>query len=272
MAVAFSVASWNIEHFGSDLAGGPDPETVLSFLAEQDPDIIGIYEVSSSRVIGPIMETFLDHTFHITEGSQTQEILVGTRKGLPAFVTQKTTFKSRQSTLRPGVLLTVQAEGAFYPILFLHLKSLPDPKGLWFHDDMMRRALRFRSVLNEAAGRRANYIFVGDLNIMGLDYPYTAHDITADGEIDEFDRWTRYQDLRLHSKSPPHTWWNGTGSSYPPADLDHVGAAEHLKFTDFDGAEVDVRGWTKLETDSEQTEWIQTRSDHVLLYFEVKEV
>ena len=272
MAVAFSVASWNIEHFGSDLAGDRDPETVLSFLADQDPDVIGIYEVSSSSVFGPIMEAFPDHTFHITEGPQTQEILVGTRQGLPAFVTQKTTFKSGQSTLRPGVLLTVRAADAFYPILFLHLKSLPDPKGFGLRDDMMRRALRFRSVLNDAAGGRANYIFVGDLNTMGLDYPYKAHDIAAEDEIDELRRRTGYQDLRLLSKNAPHTWWNGTGSNYPPADLDHVVAAEHLEFTGFSGAEVDVRGWPKRETEAERTEWIQTHSDHGLLYFEVHEV
>jgi len=68
ITTAFSVASWNIEHFGSDLAGDRDPETVLSLLAEQHPDVIGIYKVSSSRVLGPIMEAFPDHTFHITEG------------------------------------------------------------------------------------------------------------------------------------------------------------------------------------------------------------
>lgn len=272
MAVAFSVASWNIEHFGSALAAGRDPETVLSFLAEQDPDVIGIYEVSSSRVFGPLVEAFPDHTFHITEGPQTQEILVGTRQGLPAFVTQKTEFKSGQSTLRPGVLLTVQTSGTFYPILFLHLKSLPDPKGFGLRDDMMRRALRFRAVLNEAAGGRAHYIFVGDLNTMGLDYPYRAHDIAADEEIAELERRTGYQDLRLLTKTAPHTWWNGTGSEYPPADLDHVVAAEHLAFTDVGGAEVDVRGWPTLDTDAAKTDWIRQHSDHGLLYFEVQEV
>jgi len=272
MSTAFSVASWNIEHFGSDRAGSRDPETVLSFLKDQDPDIIGIYEVSSSEVFGPIMETFPDHSFHITEGPQTQEILVGSRAGLPAFVTQKTEFKSGQSHLRPGVLLTVRTGGKTYPLLFLHLKSLPDPKGFGLRDDMMRRALRFRSTLNEAADGRANYIFLGDLNTMGLDYPYEEHDIEEAEEIDELERRTGYQDLRLLNKNAAFTWWNGIGSEYDPSNLDHVVAAEHLEFMQFGGADVDVRGWPKLEGEEAQTDWINEHSDHALLYFEVEEV
>lgn len=45
--------------------------------------------------------------------------------------------------------------------------------------------------------------------------------------------------------------------------------AEHIEFTNFGTSEVDVRGWPKLETEAEQTEWIQTHSDHGLLYLEV---
>lgn len=96
MSTAFSVASWNIEHFGSDRGPERAPGTVLSFLADQDPDVLGIYEVPSSEVFGPVVDTFPDHSFHITEGPQTQEILVGSRAGLPAFVPQKTEFKSGQ--------------------------------------------------------------------------------------------------------------------------------------------------------------------------------
>lgn len=273
MSTAFSIASWNVEHFGSDRGTDRDREKVLQFLADQDADVIAIYEVESSRVFQPLMDTLPNYNFHVTEGPQTQEILVGTRVGLPAFVTQKTEFKSGQTYLRPGVLVTVRVDGAFYPLLFLHLKSLPDPKGFGLRDDMMRRALRFRSTLNAASPTgRANYIFLGDLNTMGFDYPYSAHDIAAEEEIGELQRRTGYQDLRMLEKTAPHTWWNGLDSDYAPSDLDHVVAAEHLDFRSFDGADVDVRGWPTLETSEAQDQWIREYSDHALLYVEVQAV
>jgi hypothetical protein len=42
----------------------------------------------------------------------------------------------------------------------------------------------------------------------------------------------------------PATWWNG-GTGLPPSNLDPVVAVEHMRFTDFDGAEVTVLGWPK---------------------------
>ena len=55
------------------------------------------------------------------------------------------------------------------------------------------------------------------------------------------------------------------------SDLDHVVAADHLRFVQFDGADVDVCGWPKLPV-KDQPDWMSNYSDHGLLYFEVERV
>ena len=270
MAKAFSVASWNIENLGNDSAR---IDRVVKYVADQKADIVALYEVKSSKLFRPIMKAMPKYQFHITEGPQTQEILVGIKHGLSAYVTQKLEFKSGQMYLRPGVLATVSINGQFYPLLFLHLKSLTDPKGFGLRDDMLSRALKFRNKLDDTSGGagKANYIFLGDLNTMGLDYPYKKK-IDANTEIRRLKGKTSYRKMRITEKNQPYTWWNGPTSSYDPGNFDHVVAAKHLKFKKFNGADVDVRGWTEESTDLQKANWIKNYSDHALLYFEVQQV
>ncbi len=278
MGKAFSVASWNIEHFGALDAKKGKPkkafEPIFSFLQAHEADIIAIYEVRSHVVFRPLVEAFPNHQFYITEGPQTQEILVGVRRTLSAFVTQKLTFKSGQPELRPGVLVTPHVDGQFYPTLFLHLKSMPDPKGFGLRDNMMRRALDFRKTLNERSeDGRANYIFAGDLNTMGLDYIRTSHDISGEKEIKELGRRGKYRDMVVLGKSHSATYANITKSNVETSsNLDHVVAAEHLTFKQFAGKSVDVRGWPQEDTVAKRKAWINAHSDHALLYFEVQKV
>ncbi|MCP4288366.1 MAG: hypothetical protein GY792_28730, partial [Gammaproteobacteria bacterium] len=219
MAKAFSVASWNVEHFGALDKQKKKPkkpiQPIVDYLAAQDADVVALYEVRGSIVFRPLVEAMPEHQFHITEGPQAQEILIGVRHGFSSFVTQKLAFKSSQPGLRPGVLLTLRIDGAYYPVVFLHLKSMTDPKGFGLRDDMLRHALGFRKRLDEADdGVPANYIFVGDLNTMGMDYPYTQHDITAQAEIDELKRRARHytKKMRVLGKNEPFTWWGGSSS------------------------------------------------------------
>ncbi len=277
MAKAFSVASWNVEHFGALDSRTKKPirpiQPIIDFIAAQKADVVAIYEVRSQHIFRPILDTMPEYQFHITEGRQMQEILVGIKRGLSAFVTQKLEFRAGQATLRPGVLVTPLVAGQYYPLLFLHLKSMPDPKGFGLRDDMLRRALKFRSVLNGAAGdNAANYIFMGDLNTMGFDYPYKQHDITAADEINELDRRAKYKKMRRLSKSGDLTWWNGNDKYKPGSNLDHVVAADHLQFRTIAGSEVSVRGWPEEATDAKKRAWINKYSDHGLLYFEVQKV
>jgi endonuclease/exonuclease/phosphatase family metal-dependent hydrolase len=271
MAKAFSVASWNVEHFNGDPTR---IERVVGFLKKQAPDVFALYEVEGSVVFQTLVGKMPDYTFHITEGAQVQEILVGVKHGLTAFFTQKLEFKSGASAMRPGALLTVTVSGRHYPILFLHTSSGNDPRGLGLRDDMLVRACDFRKTLDKAAGwTAANYIFLGDLNTMGMDYKYVqGKDLTTQDELTKLGKQAKNRKMRLLVKSAPATWSNGSKSSIPPSNLDHVIAADHLKFASFSGSDVSVRGWAEKTTAKSQDEWIAQYSDHSLLYFEVQKV
>lgn len=274
MAKAFSIASWNVEHFKDDPSR---IGRVVSFLAAQNPDVVALYEVEGKEVFASMTAQFPGYTFQITEGEQTQEILVGVRSSLTAFLTQKLEFKSGTTAMRPGLLATITVAGKSYCVLFLHLASSNEPRGFGLRDDMAVRAIKFRKTLDRAAGGKAHYLFLGDLNTMGLNYPYQK-DIDVATELKKWDaRAAQYYAMRRLAKTHDATWSNGSGSSIPDSNLDHVYAANHLKFKLFlrpDGAkaEVDVRGWTNQPTAAAKDKWIKDFSDHSLLYLEVERV
>jgi len=134
MVKAFSVASWNVEHFKSDGDQSPDGERVervISYLKEVDPDVFGIYEVTGKEVYFEIVEKFPTYTFQITEGQEVQEILAGVRNNLSCFFTQRLEFKSAGPYMRPGLLASIKKEEVTYNLLFLHLASFPEPRVFW---------------------------------------------------------------------------------------------------------------------------------------------
>ncbi|GAB1260344.1 endonuclease/exonuclease/phosphatase family protein [Aurantivibrio plasticivorans] len=284
MAKAFSVLSWNVEHFGATAKGARKPrkpvKPIIDLIAKQKADVIAIYEVVGKEVFQSVSQALPNYQFHITEGPQTQEILIGVKQGLSAFFTQKTEFKSGNSSLRPGALLTITKDGASYPLLFLHLKSLTTPRGFGLRDDMIQRSLDFKKTLDKAlaeidsSDNPANFIAMGDLNTMGMNLSYSKKDISGIEEIERLDQRMKPKSISMRrlSKSADATWWPGSNSSYSPSNLDHVLAASHLKFKNFSGAEVDVRGWTEAATDTDKDKWAEKFSDHALLYFEVQKV
>jgi exonuclease III len=278
MAKAFSVASWNVEHFTSQ-GTRSRVATVVRFILDQDPDVIAIYEVEGADVWRALMERMPGYSFFITEGQNTQQILLGVRGDLTAFVTQKVEFRSRDAYMRPGAILTIKHKDAYYPLLFLHVASMTDPRGFGLRSDMVDRAFKFKGDLDQAAGGRSNFIFLGDLNAMGLDYVYGKEEppgrkllraqATAAQEIDRLAYEARRTGMALLPKTGDVTWRDAGRTR---SNLDHVVAANHLKFTDFGGGRfVDIRGWPNLPA-AEQLDWIQKYSDHALLYFEVQEV
>jgi len=274
MAKAFSIASWNVEHFKGDPTR---TNRVIDFLKKQKPDVIGLYEVEGSEVFSEVTAKFPGYTFQITEGPETQEILVGVKSNLSAFMTQKIEFKSGNSYMRPGLLLTITVLGKQYSVLFLHLASSNEPRGFGLRDDMAVRAIKFRKTLDKASGGDANYIFLGDLNTMGLDYPYDK-DIESTTELKRWDsRANKYYNLRRLNKTHDVSWSNGSGSTLPDSNLDHVYASEHLNFKQFNKvgggkADVSVRGWVNSKTNAEKDKWIKDYSDHSLLFLEVQKV
>lgn len=269
MAKAFTVASWNVEHFKNN----PNrTDLVIEFMEEQSPDVMALYEVESNDVYNALVTKMPNYHFHITEGPQTQEILVGAKRTMTAFFTQKEEYKSGNTYLRPGAVLTVRVDEKDYPLLFLHTKSSTKPIGLGLRDDMFDRAFKFKKYLDKLADNaglgQANFIFLGDLNTMGMKYPF-KREIIVDYELQKLDQGSKRVKMRRLKKNKPFTWWNGPGN-LPMSNLDHVIASSHMKFKKFDDAEIDVRGWPEKETDEEKVEWIRTYSDHGLLFFQVE--
>lgn len=282
MAKAFSVLSWNVEHFGKTTRNrsssmkpvGP----IIDLIASKNADVVAIYEVVGKHVFDEVTEKMPNYHFHITEGRQTQEILIGVKRNFTSFFTQKTEFKSGSQYLRPGALLTLTKNGHQYPILFLHLKSMTDPKGFGLRDDMTEKALKFKKLLDKRKRRQdgngdSNFIFLGDLNTMGMNITYLNCDISTQQELERLDKRlaTRSVKMKRLSKTNEGTYWPGTHSSYPISNLDHVVAAKHLEFKLFSAAEVEVSGWVDEQSDSAKDAWSETYSDHAILYFEVQE-
>lgn len=274
---AFSVLSWNVQHFGATDKEHRKPKKpikpIMQLIADQKADVVAIYEVVGSVVFEEATALFPDHNWFITEGPQSQEILVGARKSLPSFFTQKVAFKSGNALLRPGALLTVSVGSERYPLLFLHLKSLTKPRGFGLRDDQTEKAIDLRKPLDKAVGpdKRANYIFLGDLNTMGMNLTFSKKDVSGQEEITRLQDRCRRQDLVVLDKAGP-TWWPGSSSSLQSSNLDHVVAAEHLRFKQFAGFPVDLRGWPELNTDIRKDAWRKKFSDHAILYFEVQKV
>ena len=200
---------------------------------------------------------------------------MGVKNKLTAFFTQKTGFKSGNQYLRPGALLTVSVGGEYYSVLFLHTKSSPMPIGLGLRDDMFDRAFKLKRLLDKNTGgsdKKANFLFLGDLNTMGMKLMGKKDFIPAGTELKNIDRDARYSKMRRLDKDAAATWWNGPGSKYPPSDLDHVIASKHLTFKKFGEAEVRVIGWPEEPNDQKKGEWIDRYSDHGMLYLEVQKV
>lgn len=266
MKRAFSVASWNVQHFKNE---AKRIDNVISFLCDQHPDVIALYEVIGKDVFWEVSRRMSRYTFHVTEGPQTQEILLGVRANLTAFFTQKLEFRSGVTVLRPGALLTITHCGVDYTLLFLHTKSGTDPRGMGLRDDMLMRACRFRRRLDRLYGGRANYIFLGDLNTMGMRYPY-RRSIDADVELRKLDNAARRARMRRLSKTQGATWMASLRSRMQSADLDHVVASDHLVFRRFADKDVDVRGWPSCRSRATRNAWRSAYSDHALLYFELQ--
>jgi endonuclease/exonuclease/phosphatase family metal-dependent hydrolase len=277
---AFSVVSWNVKHFKKNPNEQGDAarvKRVVSLLKQQDPDVFALYEVTGKEVFIEITANFSGYAFQITEGPQTQEILLGVRNTIDCFITQRVEFKTGTTHMRPGLLATFTIDGVIYIVLFLHLASSTAPRGMGLRDDMLYRAVKFRHVLDKATGgyHTANYIFVGDLNTMGMEYPFEK-DIEAQTELKKWDeRAKRYYGMRRLKKTHDVTWSGGSTSTYNDSNLDHVYAAKQLKFKLFKNAdgedvEVDVRGWVNETSISDKDDWIEKYSDHSLLRFEVQ--
>ncbi|MEJ2534810.1 MAG: endonuclease/exonuclease/phosphatase family protein [Gammaproteobacteria bacterium] len=272
MAKLFSFASWNVEHFAGKRERA---ERVVALLSELDPDVFALYEVKSSSVYQLLMDGMPKHAFSITENTTNPlatETLVGVRRSIQHFVTQREEFKSKVPSLRPGALATLRKNGVDTCFLFLHVKSFADPRAWGLRDDMFKHAASLKRTLDGLAGdgQRGRLLVLGDLNTMGLNAPYNdISDIDGDQELAFLEKRMSAVNMRLLPKTHPESWWNGK-DNWNPSALDHAFASEELSFRNFDGAEVRVHGWPEKSTLAQKRSWIEKYSDHALLYGELQ--
>lgn len=272
MAKILSFASWNVEHFYGKLER---VERVVSLLKDVNPDIFALYEVKGKNVYNDLMNMMNTHSFFITEKTDqsNMEILIGFRKSLDVFITQRDEFRSKVPTLRPGTLATVRKNGIDYPFLFLHLKSFADPRSWGLRDDMFAHVASLKRTLDKLpiADPTANLVALGDFNTMGLNAPYNnVSDLSPDQEIEFLEKRFKRVSMKRLSKTKELSWWNGSDNYAPGSKLDHVFADEGLKFKKFENdAEVKVIGWPEFDDITEQIEWIEKFTDHALLYGEI---
>jgi hypothetical protein len=286
MAKAFSVVSWNVEHLGaSSKSTAERPARSVSdrlaplFAVNPAPDVVALYEVEGAEVWREVMAGFPGYSFFITEGENTQEILVGIGPAVTGFMTQKLEFREHNPFLRPGSLLTVQPKGSDdeYAMLFLHLKSLRDAGGFGTRTDMIDRAFAFKKTLDKAVGGAANYMFLGDLNTMGMDYTFNRlanrrleHlQVSEEQEISRLTYLAADSGMRVLSKDAPASWGDPKSASMR-SNLDHVVATGGLRFKSFGGSDIELLGWPKEPDVTAQAKWMLDHSDHGLLRFQVE--
>ncbi len=287
MAKIFSVASWNVEHFRkSSTDDSTRVKRVAKFISGEAggptfvPDIFALYEVEGKYIYQDFMDEFPDHRFHLTEGKQSQEIFVGVHRKFQTFSTQRLEFKTDREYQRPGLLLTLRVDGVNYSLLFLHIRSGDAPEDFGLRDAALMHAYELKKALDKATGGSANFIFLGDLNTMGVDDPVPylkVMDLSAKEEVDRMAYWAKRRDMLLLTKEPTSvdgvlkevTWYNGS-SGYEPSNLDHVVASDHMQVRGQGNGAVNVSilGWPKL-AEAQWADWFDEYSDHALLYFEV---
>jgi len=286
MARVFSVTSWNVEHFRNASTHAARVKRVAKFISGSDggpasvPDIFALYEVEGKDVFQVFMDEFPDHRFHLTEGKQTQEIFIGVHRKFQTFSTQRLEFKVGKEYQRPGLLLTLRVDGINYSLLFLHFPSGAGTEDFGLRDTALIHAFNLKKKLDQVSGGSANFIFLGDLNTMGIvdPVPYSeVMDLPSEEEVDRIAYWAEKRDMVLLSKEKTLingqdkevTWYNGS-SSYVPTNLDQVVASKHLQIRSQGNGpfKVNVLGWPKL-AQSQWSNWFSRYSDHALLYFEV---
>lgn len=275
----YRVLSWNVEHFSGRKSDG---KKVAEHIRTRAPDIFGLYEVEDRRIYDFMKTEFPDYGISITGGAETQEILVGVRSGTfdHTWFEQRLEFKEGNEYLRPGAMLTVSQGSRTDTLLFLHTDSGPEASAFGNRARMLRRAFGLKVRLDEIAGGKANFIVLGDLNTMGLEYPEQRSPfirVRGDEEVAGLSEWAqsyekgkRKADMVLLRKDKLSTWTDG----HTRSNLDHVLASAQMQFeemsTDSKGnpAQLRVEGWWGLKGKVLQ-DFVKRVSDHCSLFFGV---
>ncbi len=278
------ILSWNVEHFKMNKT-----TEIANIIKSFDPDVFGIYEVEAKEIYSFMVKFFPAYSIFVTEGQQSQEILVACRNTMEAIkFQQKKEFTTGNPKLRPGAFLTFKypAKG-FYNFLFLHTDSGTEAVDFGNRTEMFEHSYNLKRKLDyDNKNVAVNFVMLGDLNTMGLIYPTPVKADRIANTISELQYLDYYANKKSGTtshlkllpnlrrlKKPVGTHYS---KSYGISDLDHIIVSEHLKFknqTDYNNPgnfEVRLEGWNKYINDADALKKFTIQiSDHCLLFCEL---
>ena len=279
------IVSWNIKEFGKrrEISTRAKKRArvrkISQLVREQAPSMFGILEVESIDILYFMQDEFPNYDFGVTDGPRNnKEILVGWRRGefdQTAF-TQKRQFDLYNPYLRPGALLSVCRNGTWLNVLFLHTDSGTEARDFGNRYEMVDKIWSLRKAIDKKTpDKPENLIVMGDLNTMGLHFPYRrkAHYL-VDGsmEIDALEQYANKNGMKVLQKSHDKTW--ASSSRNMISDLDHAVASDHLNFDDIahtaagDPVAVSVIGWVD-KPPAQRAKFLDEISDHCALCLSV---
>lgn len=259
-------------------------EDADKLLTDLSPDVFGLLEFRAKRQARELMfNRFSEYDFAVTDSTGGLEVIIGFRRGKfdQVIWTQRRNFNNRPRTLRPGALISVNFQGEWFNLLYLHTDSgaaKDDYKNRW---KVFKKIWKLDEALKQSStSGKSNLIVLGDLNTMG-----NGSTISGDKEIQMLGKKAKQNGMFLLAKDDPETWheW-GKGprgkrrklkvKELPSAmrsDLDHVIASGNLKFVAHgsDGQSlIHVEGWQQLKG-SDRVNFLWSLSDHSALFGEV---
>ena len=248
------------------------------------PDIFGLLEFQARKEARELMfDRSPEYDFAVTDSTTGLEVIIGYRRGKfdQVIWTQKREFNNEPRTLRPGALVSVNYEGEWYSLLYLHADSgtsRSDYENRW---KVFERLWRLEEALRRSSpSGNPNLIVLGDLNTMGSGS-------TISGDVEKYQLETRatQNGMYMPTKDAAHTWHEcGKGprnnrrrlrvselSSAKRSDLDHVIASQNLDFVihGSDGqSAIHVEGWQQVDG-VDRVEFLWSLSDHSALFGEL---
>lgn len=286
--MAFTVVSWNVEHFDGLI--DPRANNIASFIQQFNPDVIAIYELEDSHNGFLFAYThFQDFLTFITEGQNNQEImlLVNHVQFEHITVTQQHKFRIGNPYLRPGALATLTQNGVHTNLLFLHSASGTLAEDFGDRAEIANHCFNLNKRLQEieqSSGLTARLIITGDFNTMGLQFPRKLVSHRVQTFQEEFDGLAHlanrahrdnFQGMSFASKEHDLTFSNPNNRDQ--SNLDHVLISSGVNLetrgnrqVDGNPFQVSVQGWIQQPSGQARNEFINTRSDHCALIFTVE--
>lgn len=285
--MSFTVLSWNVEHFKG--ASDDHADDIAGFIKQYTPDVIAIYELEDSHGGFIFAQThFNEFLTFITEGQNNQEILILIKSSRfdHVAVTQQHKFKIGNPYLRPGALVTLTQEGIYTNLLFLHSASgvLGDAFGdrLEIINHVFSLNKRLQEI-EENSGQVARLVVTGDFNTMGLHFPrdlvshrvqHYQDEVAGIAHLASRAHRKNFQGMTFAAKEHDLTFSNPKDQDQ--GDLDHVLVSAGISLVNrgnrpSDGTpfQVSVQGWIQQPSGQVRDDFINTRSDHCALVFEV---